>query len=61
MGQTEQEPDPGRRVPTFLWMALGLLVVMAFVAAVVVLGHGKPRSVGPSAGAIGNQGSFVAH
>ena len=51
MGETDEEPDPSKRVPTALWLMLGLLAVVVFVVAVFVLGDHKPKAVGPPAGA----------
>lgn len=51
MGQTEQEPDPRKRVPTALWFGLGLLVACLLAAVVVLHGHPGGKSVyGPPAG-----------
>lgn len=51
MGDTDEEPDPSKRVPTVLWLMLGLILVVVFAAAVFVLSDHKPRAVGPPAGA----------
>jgi uncharacterized membrane protein len=52
VGQTEQEPDPRKRVPTVLWLLLGLIVAVALAAVVIVHGHPGGKSVyGPPAGA----------
>ncbi len=52
MNESDLEPDPRRRVPTILWLMLGLALVVLFATAVVLLlGHGAPHSVGPPAGA----------
>ncbi len=52
MGETDQEPDPTKRVPTVLWLMLGVLVVVVFAAAVFIVGKSiQPRAVGPPAGA----------
>ncbi|MGZ3273365.1 MAG: hypothetical protein ACXU82_19790 [Caulobacteraceae bacterium] len=51
MDESDFEPDPRHRVPTILWLMLGLLLVVLFAAAVIILGgHFAPRSVGPPAG-----------
>ena len=52
MADLEQEPDPKYRVPTLLWLMLGVVLVVLFATAVIVLGgHMAPHSVGPPAGA----------
>jgi flagellar basal body-associated protein FliL len=52
MGDSDQEPDPKRRVPTLLWVMLGVVLVVLFATAVAVLGgHIGPHAVGPPAGA----------
>jgi hypothetical protein len=51
MGDTDEEPDPSKRVPTVLWLMLGLILVVVFAAAVFALGDHRPRAVGPPAGA----------
>ena len=51
MGETDPETDPRRRIPTVLWLILGLILVAAFAAVVFLLfGHGPPHAFGPSAG-----------
>lgn len=51
MGDTDQEPDPSKRIPTLLWLALGLIVVVLFIAAAAITGgHVGKRAVGPPAG-----------
>jgi hypothetical protein len=51
MGQTDQEPNPRRRVPTFLWMALSLVAVLAFVVmAVAIFRPHPPQVFAPPAG-----------
>jgi hypothetical protein len=53
MDDSDLEPDPKQPVPTILWLMLGLLLVVLFVAAVLILGgHVGPRAVGPPAGAL---------
>jgi hypothetical protein len=51
MGEPEHDPDPERRVPTFLWMVLGVLVVLAFAALVLAHRPSHPSVYGPPAGA----------
>ena len=52
MDDSDLEPDPKHRVPTILWLMLGLLLVVLFVAAVFILGgHMAPRAIGPPPGA----------
>jgi uncharacterized membrane protein YgaE (UPF0421/DUF939 family) len=52
MGGVDQEPDPRRRIPTVLWLILGLILVAMFAAVVFLLfGHGPPHALGPPAGA----------
>ena len=52
MGETDEEPDPSKRVPTALWLMLGILLVVVFGAAVFITGGAiKPKAVGPPAGA----------
>ena len=52
MDDSDQEPDPRRRVPTVLWLMLGMVVIVLFAAAVVILGgHAPLHAVGPPAGA----------
>jgi flagellar basal body-associated protein FliL len=52
MDDSDLEPDPKHRVPTILWLMLGLLLVVLFAAAVIILGgHFPARAVGPPAGA----------
>ena len=52
MGETDEEPDPSKRVPTALWLMLGLVLVVVFIAVVFVTGKAiKPKAVGPPAGA----------
>jgi hypothetical protein len=52
MDDSDLEPDPRHRVPTLLWLMLGLVLVVAFAAAVVLLsGHAPPRVIGPPPGA----------
>jgi hypothetical protein len=49
---SDLEPDPRRRVPTVLWLMLGLVLVVLFATVVALLGgHIAPRAVGPPAGA----------
>ncbi|MDB5460753.1 MAG: hypothetical protein JWO72_2494 [Caulobacteraceae bacterium] len=50
MGQTDQEPNSQRKVPTFLWVVLGLFVVLAFAAAVALHRPGPPPVYSPPAG-----------
>ncbi len=50
MGQTDHEPDPNRRIPTVLWLMLGIVVVALFVLGIIAVGHHTPKAVGPSAG-----------
>ena len=49
MGQTDHDPD--RRVPSFLWLMLGLVLVMLFVGGVMLVGRHAPTPVAPSPGA----------
>ena len=57
MGDTDQEPDPSKRVPTALWLMLGILLVVAFAAAVLITGGATtPKAVGPPAGAPASAG-----
>jgi hypothetical protein len=52
MNDSDLDPDPRRRVPTVLWLMLGLVLIVLFAAVVVVPGgHVSPRSVGPPPGA----------
>lgn len=52
MGQSDQETDPRRRMPTVLWLILGLIAIAAFAAVVFLMfGHGPPNAVGPPPGA----------
>jgi hypothetical protein len=51
MNQSDLEPDPKRRVPTLLWLMLGVVLIVLFACAVVILGgHVAPRAVGPPPG-----------
>jgi hypothetical protein len=52
MGESDNEPDPRRRVPMVLWLLLGVGVVVLFAAVVVMLGGHvfAPRAFGPPAG-----------
>jgi hypothetical protein len=51
MDDADLEPDPRRRVPTVLWLALGLLLIVVFSLALLFLhGRGAPYAVGPPAG-----------
>ncbi|HEY4030497.1 MAG TPA: hypothetical protein VGM25_09160 [Caulobacteraceae bacterium] len=51
MDDSDFDPDPRRRVPTTLWLMLGLVLVVVFGAAVLMLlGHGPLHAVGPPAG-----------
>ena len=51
MGESDPETDPRRRIPTVLWLILGLILVAVFAAVVFLLfGHGPPHAVGPPAG-----------
>ncbi len=51
MDKADLEPDPKHRVPTILWLMLGVLLVVLFAAAVIILGgHFAPHAVGPPAG-----------
>lgn len=48
---SDLEPDPNRRVPTVLWLMLGLVLVVLFATVVALLGgHVAPRAVGPPPG-----------
>jgi hypothetical protein len=48
----DPERDPDRRPPAILWLMLGLVVAVAFAAAVMVVGGRiSHRAVGPPAGA----------
>ncbi len=52
MGETDPETDPRRRIPTVLWLILGLILIAVFAAVVFLLfGHGPLHAVGPPAGA----------
>ena len=52
MEDSDLEPDPRRRVPTILWLMLGLLLVVLFAAVVLLLrGNLAPHAIGPPAGA----------
>ena len=53
MNDVDPESDPRRRVPTFLWWILAVLVILGFAFAVTLVGGHTPKSVGPSAGAPG--------
>jgi hypothetical protein len=61
MGAEDREPNPRRQVPTLLWVMLGCVLVVVFVAAVFVVGRGHPKTVGPSAGSppVGQPGSLA--
>jgi hypothetical protein len=50
VGQTDQEPNSRHKVPTFLWVALGVLVVLAFAATVMLHRPGPPPVYAPPAG-----------
>jgi hypothetical protein len=51
MDDSDLDPDPRHRVPTVLWLMLGLVLIVLFATVVVLLGgHVSPRSVGPPAG-----------
>ena len=51
MDKSDLEPDPKHRVPTVLWLMLGVLLIVVFAAVIVLLGgHVAPRAVGPPAG-----------
>ncbi len=51
MDGSDPDPDPRRRVPTVLWLMLGLVLVALFATAVIVLGgHVMSHAVGPPAG-----------
>jgi hypothetical protein len=51
MDDSDLDPDPRRRVPTTLWLMLGLVLIVLFAAVVAVLGgHISPRAVGPPPG-----------
>ena len=51
MGATDHEPDPSKRIPTAVWLFLGLAVVVAFaVLAIAMGGHTQHKAVGPPAG-----------
>jgi hypothetical protein len=53
MDESDLEPDPKHRVPTILWLMLGLVIVVLFAAVVVMLGGHllSPRVIGPPPGA----------
>jgi hypothetical protein len=55
MDDSDLEPDPRYRVPTILWLLLGVGVVVLFAAVIVLLGGHvfAPRAVGPPAGSPG--------
>jgi hypothetical protein len=60
MDDPEYEPDPAKRKPTILWMALALIVAALFAAVVSLHGHPGARSAyGPPAGA--PAGDSAAH
>jgi hypothetical protein len=51
MDDSDRERDPNHRVPTILWLMLGLVLVVLFATVVVLLGgHVSPRAVGPPPG-----------
>jgi hypothetical protein len=51
MDESDLEPDPRRRVPTILWLLLGVGVIVIFAAFLfLLLGHAPPRAVGPPPG-----------
>jgi hypothetical protein len=51
MGGSDPDPDPRHRVPTLLWLMLGLVLVVLFATLVAVLGgHIAPRALGPPPG-----------
>jgi hypothetical protein len=52
MNDSDHDPDPRRRVPTVLWLILGLALIVVFAAVVGVLGgHIGLRALGPPPGA----------
>lgn len=52
MDGSDLDPDPRRRVPTVLWLVLGLVLIVLFAAVVGILGgHISPRALGPPPGA----------
>lgn len=51
MDDSNSDPDPSRRVPTLVWLLLGLVMIVVFAALVVVLvGHVPHGVVGPPPG-----------
>ncbi len=51
MDDSELDPDPRRRVPTVLWLMLGLLLIVMFATLLGILGgHISPPAVGPPPG-----------
>jgi hypothetical protein len=61
MGETDHEIDPRRRVPTFLWLVLGLFVVVVFAGLLMLHGHPHTSAVGPPAGSPAGQAPSPAH
>ena len=52
MGEADRDPDRRRRIPTLVWLMLGLLLVALFATVVIILGgHIGLRAVGPPPGA----------
>jgi hypothetical protein len=52
MGSTDQESDPSKRIPTIIWLVLGIVCVLVFVVmAELTGGHLQRKAVGPPAGA----------
>ena len=52
MGEADRDPDRRRRIPTRVWLMLGLLLVALFATVVIILGgHIGLRAVGPPPGA----------
>ncbi len=51
MDDADRDPDRKRRIPTLVWLMLGLLLVALFATVVIILGgHVGLRAVGPPAG-----------
>jgi hypothetical protein len=52
MGESETETDPRRKIPTLLWVMLGVVILLVFVAGIALVGRPHPtHAVGPPAGA----------
>jgi hypothetical protein len=55
MGQTDQEPDPRKRVPTALWLMLGAILVALVVGAGLLKRPPRDALFGPPAGSPANR------